>query len=266
MDCSDDFSCTTDTCSAGTCSSAIEASGASCLIDGVCYAAGATNPFEPCDSCKPAESTTAWSKAGDLGASDCNPGASCLEIWKQNPTLPSGAYWVDPGGATGFAPQQVYCQMLPASQGGGWTLVVGINASDKAHLATSAVSADGLIFDSAFGKYSDALINAMTTTHLRLETADAEYVGYFCADPAHPFVANVSSTVPSKVSDQFAEACAGYKTATHWEGHYGLDMWNGNQCDVGFPCLAYSNIGCDTCVGMNTSGTGWGQAGRLWVR
>ncbi|MBT9554954.1 MAG: hypothetical protein IV100_02945 [Myxococcales bacterium] len=58
--CDDGLACTTDSCNAtsGACD-AVTKSG-SCVIAGACVSAGSVDPQNPCRSCAPATSTTAW--------------------------------------------------------------------------------------------------------------------------------------------------------------------------------------------------------------
>jgi hypothetical protein len=50
----------------------------------------------------------------------CNVLGSCRELLMAVPTLPNGAYSIDPDGAGAGAPFQVYCDMA----GGGWTMIL----------------------------------------------------------------------------------------------------------------------------------------------
>jgi hypothetical protein len=88
--CDDGLDCTTDTCSGtgGTCSHAIAAD--SCVIDGVCYAAGTVNPANACQECAPATSATAWSPK--VNGSACDDGNACTQNDAcQNGTCTAGA-------------------------------------------------------------------------------------------------------------------------------------------------------------------------------
>jgi hypothetical protein len=98
--CDDGLSCTTDSCDPTAGSTLRDAAGGacvheinagSCLIDGVCYADGDTNPSNPCESCNLNLSNTAWSpKANGASCSDglfCNGEEVCFNstCWPGTP-------------------------------------------------------------------------------------------------------------------------------------------------------------------------------------
>ncbi|MET0388330.1 MAG: hypothetical protein ABW321_20330, partial [Polyangiales bacterium] len=73
-DCSDGLDCTADSCdeAAGQCVASLLSG---CVIDGACHAAGGIDPTNPCHTCDPARSTSAWS---DIPAgSACDDGLFC---------------------------------------------------------------------------------------------------------------------------------------------------------------------------------------------
>jgi hypothetical protein len=79
-----------------------------------------------------------WIRESALGTVPTNPAVSCLAIHQTTPSLPSGTYWLDPGGPGGAAPFQVFCDMVTAD--GGWTLI----SNRRAH-ATNSDSCGGRV-------------------------------------------------------------------------------------------------------------------------
>jgi len=72
--CDDGLGCTADACNGdGTCTFSVTA--ANCLVNGLCYAGGATSPTNHCQQCTPETSQTTWSQKPS-GAS-CNDGNAC---------------------------------------------------------------------------------------------------------------------------------------------------------------------------------------------
>ncbi|MBI5485862.1 MAG: hypothetical protein HY905_00870 [Deltaproteobacteria bacterium] len=71
----DGFACTTDTCNEATDACQYPLQPGYCLIAGVCYLSGATNPGNACQSCQPAVSTSVWSAKPNGTA--CNDGQFC---------------------------------------------------------------------------------------------------------------------------------------------------------------------------------------------
>ena len=70
--------------------------------------------------------------------SQANPAASCQDIYRGDPTTPSGYYWVN----TVSGPQQVYCEMNTTRCGNitaGWTRVAHINMTDPQQTCPSAL-------------------------------------------------------------------------------------------------------------------------------
>ena len=72
--CSDGLDCTADACNGdGTCAFAVIPG--NCVIDGACYAAGATNTGNQCQTCAPSVSATSWSSKST--GTVCNDGNAC---------------------------------------------------------------------------------------------------------------------------------------------------------------------------------------------
>lgn len=72
----DSFSCTADTCQAGSCTHKLIAG--RCLIGGQCYNSGAAHPSVQCQGCNPASSTSNWSQLPDGSACPADP-LSCTD-------------------------------------------------------------------------------------------------------------------------------------------------------------------------------------------
>src|SRR5262245_26650029 len=84
---------------------------------------------------------------------------SCLAIVKAGGSEGDGTYWIDP---VGTGPFQVYCDMT--TDGGGWTRVVGINATDRRHVTSAEVDPSSMTTATAFGKFADAVINSLKSS------------------------------------------------------------------------------------------------------
>lgn len=63
----------------------------------------------------------------DCASPPCGLPRSCRELLGSDPTAPSGSYRIDPDGADGEPPFQVYCAM--SEDGGGWTLAAKIDGT-----------------------------------------------------------------------------------------------------------------------------------------
>ena len=83
------------------------------------------------------------------GTSQEQAGLSCKTILDEGYSTGDGVYWIKPTD-TSF---QVYCDM--ETNGGGYTLVVGIDGTNNNHVNTAAVTSENLISPTEKGKLSD---------------------------------------------------------------------------------------------------------------
>lgn len=126
----DSLSCTNDVCQAGSCLHLLAST--SCLIGGVCYGSGDTNPQAPCQHCDPVQHAGTWTQkspgaactADSLSCTDdvCNAAGTCTHPLKTNSCLINGTCYGD--GAPNPADSCSTCQpskstaaFMPASDG-----------------------------------------------------------------------------------------------------------------------------------------------------
>ena len=145
---SDGISCTNDLCNgSGACAHPLQAS--ACLIGGACYASGALNPTNSCQSCQPGTSTSAWTTAanntgctddGISCTSDLCVAGTCTHALQPASCLIGGACY--PAGSANGSNTCQTCQ--PSTTTSAWTNVANNTAcSDDGLTCTTDVCQAG---------------------------------------------------------------------------------------------------------------------------
>jgi hypothetical protein len=145
------------------------------------------------------------------------------------------------------------------SDGGGWTLVVGINASNQDHVNITSITPSNLSLTTGKWKISDIDINILKTEYYKLECN----VWKIFLNMDNSFVSTAYTNSNSNIT---------YSTdQSNWisaigssSPHYGIwnYWWSVNHAD--YLIYKYSGNGCFL---RTVSGLGDGNLdGKLWVR
>lgn len=139
-------------------------------------------------------------------AGACRPLASCAAIKARWPSLPSGAYTIDPDGDGGSDPFRVFCEQV--DDGGGWTLAMKLDGAKKTFAYDSAYWTNEATLNEASTDLSEteaklASFHAMPITAVRLGMLDGgvrRYMSFALARPSleSAFVGGVIATTATR--------------------------------------------------------------------
>lgn len=199
----------------------------------------------------------------DCIAGECGDAPSCKRLLASDPALTSGLYFIDPDGASGNAPFQVWCDM--EGHGGGWTRVANItepnvNLSAATYLAgVGDVAAQSYVhactkFAGLFGEDSVARVTMGMAVDFYMPVRGNDLCAMLQSNQLHRWSATAMGVFTAPVYNPTAGLLGGSNSGYPTDGRTYLAFWGGNG----------ANSGC--CHATYGDGPAWNRAFTLDVR
>jgi hypothetical protein len=198
------------------------------------------------------------------GSSPQSAATTCAALRSSDPSLPSGAYWLDPDGAGGAAPLQGWCEMVLA--GGGWRMLLNSTLGTDTLSFWRIPYADRLgrkgVASPATNFYDGSLYSEGTAVLDVVEDLAGKQVILLEATYAGFVTSSMTFTSPVRVSGSpmvFDQHVAGGWSSVDYDG----DAAAGSNCATSFAgvtqhyrdCFVYQ-LGADGEVPYEDGGVG----------
>ena len=219
-------------CSSGTC-------GTQCDIGGTVYSSGAVNPADPCQTCQPGSSSTAWTSTTGTNAS-CPSGDVC----NGSPASCVAGCWI---GGTFYAPNATTnngcetCQ--PAASTTAWTNVSGAASCPSSEVCNAGSCATGCLIGGTFyasgatnNSDCEACVPASSTTAWTNESGVGTCPsGEACNTGSCAAGCSIGGTFysPNATTNSGCEGCVPASSTTAWTDESGVA-----SCPAGEVCSA----------------------------
>ncbi len=175
----------------------------------------------------------------NLGAAS-DPGLSCSHILENGAPTGDGAYWIDPDGAGGDDPFQVYCDMT--YDGGGWTMLMK--------------ATQGTTFNYEANYWTTA--NTLNENDATRNDADAKYMSFNELE-----ITDIMARWPDAGDIRWLKNSA-WSTRTALQGFNEYRNWGNPQDQIGWSSTYFSTQGGNRAHGTKLKDLGGYNAGARW--